>query len=95
MIEHTPEPAPSVDDFHDLVEAIEPKDEEARSSTSVYLSEIGLTPLLDADSEVSRAKASPLNYDLLEEYNTRPRTSYLAQVRNPHPDLRRDGEETS
>ncbi|MGN6229011.1 MAG: TAT-variant-translocated molybdopterin oxidoreductase [Dyella sp.] len=51
--------------------------------------------LLDGDSEVSRAKASPLNYDLLEEYNTRPRTSYLAQVRNPHPDLRRDGEETS
>jgi molybdopterin-containing oxidoreductase family iron-sulfur binding subunit len=43
--------------------------------------------LLDADSAVSRAKASPLNYDLLEEYNTRPRTSYLAQVRNPHPDL--------
>lgn len=43
--------------------------------------------LLDADSEVSRAKASPLNYDLLQEYNTRPRTSYLAQVRNPHPDL--------
>ena len=36
------------DDFKDLVEAIEPQDAEARSSTSVYLSEIGLTPLLDA-----------------------------------------------
>ena len=38
------------DDFDDLVDAIEPHDEEARSSTSVYLSEIGLTPLLEAQS---------------------------------------------
>jgi RNA polymerase nonessential primary-like sigma factor len=57
MTEHTPEAAPPVDDFHDLVEAIEPKDEEARSSTTVYLAEIGLTPLLDADSEASLATA--------------------------------------
>jgi len=39
------------DDFHDLVDAIEPQDEEARSSTSVYLKEIGLTPLLEANDE--------------------------------------------
>jgi RNA polymerase nonessential primary-like sigma factor len=39
------------DDFHDLVDAIEPQDEEARSSTSVYLNEIGLTPLLEANDE--------------------------------------------
>lgn len=43
--------------------------------------------LRDPGSEVNRAKASPRNYELLEELNTRPRTSYLAQVRNPHPDL--------
>ena len=46
------------EDFHDLVEAIEPHDEEARSSTHVYLSEIGLTPLLDADEEMRLARAS-------------------------------------
>lgn len=45
------------DDFHDLVDAIEPHDEEARSSTSVYLSEIGLTPLLAAREEVVLARA--------------------------------------
>jgi RNA polymerase nonessential primary-like sigma factor len=45
------------DDFHDLVDAIEPHDEEARSSTSVYLSEIGLTPLLEAREEAALASA--------------------------------------
>lgn len=41
----------------------------------------------DPDSAVSAAKASSRRYDLLEELNTRPRTSYLANIRNPHPDL--------
>jgi MoCo/4Fe-4S cofactor protein with predicted Tat translocation signal len=43
--------------------------------------------LNDAESRVSLAKRSPLNYALLAELNTRPRTSYLARVDNPHPDL--------
>lgn len=41
----------------------------------------------DKQSAVSRVKASSRNYELLEELNTRPRTSYLAHVRNPHPGL--------
>ncbi|HEY1603115.1 MAG TPA: 4Fe-4S dicluster domain-containing protein [Pirellulales bacterium] len=44
----------------------------------------------DPSSEVSRRKALPLNYDLLAELNTRPRTSYLARVRNPNPLLERE-----
>jgi Fe-S-cluster-containing dehydrogenase component len=36
--------------------------------------------LRDAGSDVVRAKASPRHYVLLEEMNTRPRTTYLARV---------------
>ncbi len=43
--------------------------------------------LNDEKSAVSRAKRSPLRYDLLAELNTRPRTGYQARVLNPNPDL--------
>jgi len=40
------------DELLELIHAIEPQqDDEARDSTSAYLSEIGLIPLLDADEE--------------------------------------------
>ncbi len=39
------------------------------------------------DSAVSKRKASPLDYVLMEELNTRPRTSYEAEIRNPNPAL--------
>ena len=47
--------------------------------------------LNDATSAVVAAKGSVLNYALLEELNTVPRTSYLARVRNPHPALAGEG----
>jgi Fe-S-cluster-containing dehydrogenase component len=43
--------------------------------------------LNDPDSAVTRVKASPLNYALLAELNTRPRTTYLARVLNPDTEL--------
>jgi molybdopterin-containing oxidoreductase family iron-sulfur binding subunit len=41
----------------------------------------------DPASEVAANKSSNRNYDLLGELNVRPRTSYLAKLRNPNPKL--------
>ncbi len=41
----------------------------------------------DKSSRVAKLKAESRNYGLLAELNTRPRTTYLAAVRNPNPQL--------
>jgi MoCo/4Fe-4S cofactor protein with predicted Tat translocation signal len=43
--------------------------------------------LNDPRWEVAGLQDEPLRYTLLDELNTRPRTSYLAKVRNPNPAL--------
>jgi len=42
----------------------------------------------DKSSQVSKLKAQERDYVLLADLNTRPRTSYLARVRNPNPAIR-------
>jgi molybdopterin-containing oxidoreductase family iron-sulfur binding subunit len=38
-------------------------------------------------NRVAQLKGEKLNYALLAELNTRPRTTYLAELRNPNPEL--------
>ncbi|MEA2569102.1 MAG: hypothetical protein QOI24_1103 [Acidobacteriota bacterium] len=42
----------------------------------------------DPSSRVASLKKEPANYALLEDLNTRPRTTYLGAIRNPNPEIR-------
>jgi Fe-S-cluster-containing dehydrogenase component len=46
----------------------------------------------DLGSRLAELRRDPLHYALLEELGTRPRTTYLAAVRNPAPDREDEGE---
>jgi MoCo/4Fe-4S cofactor protein with predicted Tat translocation signal len=46
----------------------------------------------DPDSRVSKLKAHSRNYGLLADLNTRPRTTYLAEVCNLNPELQEEAE---
>jgi molybdopterin-containing oxidoreductase family iron-sulfur binding subunit len=47
----------------------------------------------DPGSRVARLKANERNYALLGDLGTQPRTTYLASVRNPNPELATKHEE--
>ena len=42
----------------------------------------------DPESRVAKLRKDQLHYDLLTELNTKPRTTYLANIRNLNPELK-------
>ncbi len=48
---------------------------------------ISFGDLSDPKSDVAARKNNSRDYSLLEELNVRPRTTYLAMVKNPNPEL--------
>tara|TARA_B100001094_G_scaffold290867_1_gene308778 strand:+ start:75 stop:3506 length:3432 start_codon:yes stop_codon:yes gene_type:complete len=48
---------------------------------------ISFGDLSDPESEVTKKKENPRNYSVLGYLDTRPRTTYLARVRNPNPEM--------
>jgi molybdopterin-containing oxidoreductase family iron-sulfur binding subunit len=49
----------------------------------------------DKQSRLIELKTSPLTYALLEELNTRPRTTYLAEVQNVNEELKKKREQSA
>jgi molybdopterin-containing oxidoreductase family iron-sulfur binding subunit len=47
--------------------------------------------LQDPDSRVSKLHADQRSYDLVPSLYTKPRTRYMARVRNPNPQLEQPG----
>jgi molybdopterin-containing oxidoreductase family iron-sulfur binding subunit len=50
---------------------------------------IAFGDLMKKDAEIGKLRAEPQHYALLGHLGTQPRTTYLARVRNPNPELER------
>ena len=61
---------------------VKPACQEACPATAIVFGDLN-TP----GSQVARLKSEPLDYPMLGELNTRPRTTYLAKIENRNPEI--------
>jgi molybdopterin-containing oxidoreductase family iron-sulfur binding subunit len=75
--------------IHAKLEEREIRDGEVRSACqqACPANAIEFGNILDPGAKITAAKNSDRNYSMLAELLTKPRTTYLAKIRNPHPQL--------
>ena len=62
--------------------------EDRANSVKSYLTSQGIAAAKRMkDNEISKSRADKRNYLMLEELNTKPRTTYLSKVTNPNPEV--------
>jgi molybdopterin-containing oxidoreductase family iron-sulfur binding subunit len=69
---------------HDAIEGIQTACQQACPTEAIVFGNIN-----DPGSRVAKLKRDTLNYSMLGELGTRPRTSYLGRVLNPNPRIER------
>lgn len=69
-------------DFRIPTDSVKSACQQACSAGAIEFGDLG-----NKDSKVLKLKASNRNYDVLKYLNTRPRTSYLARIRNVNKDM--------
>ena len=68
-----------------------PKEDHRLSSAIEFGS---INPVAGQKTRVAAVKEEAADYSLLRELTTKPRTTYLAAVRNPNPEIKSGKKET-
>ena len=72
---------------HEAMRQLQTACQQSCPTEAIVFGDINYTDPQGRKHWVTRLKDTPLNYGVLTELNTQPRTTYLPRLRNPHPDL--------
>jgi molybdopterin-containing oxidoreductase family iron-sulfur binding subunit len=74
---------------HEILERLETACQQSCPTEAIVFGSIN--PVGGQSTKVAALKQQPLDYSLLRDLTTKPRTTYLARVRNPNPALESGG----